>query len=91
MTDGKFLGGGTTYGSTGTFYVWDGMYSLRLLIVGSTGVDTHLVGETEPGGAYRECFGNASRRSSVQVSTLMEATSCWHKNFSVSQFGQETL
>lgn len=49
MSNGKFLGGGTTYGTTGTFYVWDGMYSLRLLIVGRSGVDTHLVGETEPG------------------------------------------
>lgn len=48
MTDGRLLGGGTTYGTTGIFYVWDGFSSLQILISGHRGCDLHLLGEIEP-------------------------------------------
>lgn len=45
---GRLCGGGTTYGSTGQFYVWDGNRELRILFVGLHCVSTHLLGEVEP-------------------------------------------
>jgi hypothetical protein len=48
LADGRLLGGGTTYGTSGLFYVWDGMYRLRLLIVGRSDCNMHLKGEIAP-------------------------------------------
>ena len=48
MTDGRLLGGGTTYGTSGIFYVWDGFFGLQSLISGNRGSDLHLLGEVEP-------------------------------------------
>ncbi|AFJ02714.1 hypothetical protein Q7C_1565 [Methylophaga frappieri] len=47
-SDGRLCGGGTTYGASGQIYVWDGFYTLQMLIVGRHDCNMHLKGEVEP-------------------------------------------
>lgn len=49
LADGRVVAGGTTYGSSGTVYVWDGLHDLMVLHPGRHSVNFEITGETEPG------------------------------------------
>ncbi len=56
-SDARLCGGGTTYGATGLFYVWDGFCDLQFLIVGDHDCNTYLKGEIAPKTVRVENFG----------------------------------
>tara|TARA_R110000851_G_scaffold70472_1_gene157147 strand:+ start:406 stop:1623 length:1218 start_codon:yes stop_codon:yes gene_type:complete len=48
LTDGRLVGGGTTYGTSGYIYVWDGLYDLRILQPARASINMELSGEVLP-------------------------------------------
>lgn len=48
LDDGRLLGGGTTYGTSGYIYVWDGLYDLRILHAGRASINLEITGEVAP-------------------------------------------
>jgi hypothetical protein len=49
LADGRVMAGGTTYGSSGTLYVRDGLQDLPVIHPGRQSVNFEILGETAPG------------------------------------------
>gem|GEM_PF-501797 len=48
LADGRLVGGGTTYGTSGYIYVWDGLYDVRILQPARASINMVLSGEVLP-------------------------------------------
>ncbi|MFK8000562.1 MAG: hypothetical protein AB8H86_13260 [Polyangiales bacterium] len=60
MRDERALLGGTTYGTSGIVYVWDGCFDLTLLFLGRASINFTIEGEHSPGhlrmSEYGHCY-----------------------------------